>query len=435
MNFQHNSRRRPLVWAVGFAVASVLLGAWHSAYAADFVIRNLDAGRGEGLSDARRATPIDDNPGTTLGEQRRIALRYAVQIVTSRVESAVPIRIDASVDPNNPELACRRNGATLGVGGATNFTQGFPGAPRDDVVYPLALANALAGRRVADIADLRLFMNGKLDVPANDCLRGARWYYGLRGTPGPNQIDFVASVVHELIHGMGFQSIIVLREQDDTPVGGYPAFSDGRRLPSVFGRYIQDLGATGQPRLSAQSRSQRAEAVNDAPFIVWSSAMTNAATSNFVTQGRQEGRLRIYAPEVIQPASTLSHWSPAVEPDQIMEPFQSVEASVLDGIGLASCVLSDIGWPLSAGVRCPDTQSATIAGPADGDFVTAYATTSVQRRANDGAAPSDTPDDDDDSGGGGGCTLAPGQPFDPIWWVMCVMALGVLIHRRRSRLG
>ena len=407
----------------------LLMGLIPGASAADFVIRNLDAGSGTGLSNTRRVAPVDGNPGTTLGAQRRIALRYAVRIVTSRLVSPVPIRIDARVDSDHPDLVCTRNSATLGLGGATNYTANFPGAPRHDVVYPLALANALAGQRLAQGADVRLFMNGRLDVAGNDCLRGATWYYGLRGAPGNNQIDFVGSVVHELIHGMGFQAIIALTDAGDLQQGAYPVFRNGRRFPSVFGRYAQDLALTGQPRFPELRVERRADALDDAPFVVWSSAMTNAATTNFLTAGRQAGRIRLFAPEVVLPASSISHWSAAVEPDQIMEPFESVETSVLNGLGLASCALRDIGWQLADGVRCPDIRTAPIVGTARGQYVRAFARPAVsQPQAGDSSA---TDRDDDDAGGsGGGCTMMPGQPFDPVWLVLCVLAAGVLVVRR-----
>ncbi len=414
------------------ATALLLVAMVQNASAADFTIRNLDAGSTAGLSDTRRVAPIDGNTGTTLGEQRRIALRYAVRIVTSRLVSPVPIRIDARVDSDNPELSCRRNAATLGLGGATNYTANFPGAPQRDVLYPLALANALAGQRLAQGADARLFMNGKLDAGASDCLRGATWYYGLNGTPGNNQIDFVHTAVHELIHGMGFQAIVSLTDTGDRRQGAYPVFRPGQRFPSVFDLYPQDLSMTGQPRFPQLTVARRANALNHAPFVVWSSAITNAATTNFLTAGRQAGRIRLFAPEVVLPASSISHWSALVEPDQIMEPFESVETSVLNGLGLASCALRDIGWQLADGVHCPDTQTATIVGTARGQYVRAFAepATPAPRAAE---RPATESDDDDDGGSGGGCTMAPGQAFDPVWLVLCVLAAGVLMVRRNGQ--
>ena len=410
--------------------ACLLLLATLAAPAADFTIRNLDADSNSGLADTSPRDPVGGNTGRTLGQQRRIALRYGIRIVASRIGSPVAIRIDASVDPDRDDLVCQRNRATLGLGGATNYTAGFPGAPVDDVVYPLALANALAGRRLADGADLRLFLNGKLDEPANDCLRGARWYYGLDGNTGANEIDFVGTVVHELIHGLGFQSIVSLVDSADAPIGAFPVFRNGQRFPDVFSTLIQDVGFTGQPLWPALRTRARRESATNAPFVVWSSAMTNNATTNYITAGRQDGRIRLYAPSTLQPASSISHWSPAVTPNQIMEPFESVEDGVGNGLGLAVCVLRDIGWTLSDGVRCPDTNSPTIAGDSEGTFVERFAPVASQARVDSGDGA-----DDNGGGSGGGCTLAPGQPFDPVWWAMCVLAVGVLVRRRRLALG
>lgn len=410
-----------------------LIGALLSlgAHAAPFTIYNQDAGTGTGFDDPQAVAPVPGNDATTLGAQRLQAMRYAAAIVTSRVVSSVPIRIAVSFAGNNggSALACSTNSATLGQGGATQYTINFPGAPRADTGYPLALANALAGRRLADTSDIALTFNGTLDNGSTSCLQGYHWYYGLDGKPGNRELDFVATAVHEMIHGLGFQSLVALQDSSAASVGQFPQYSTSThsRYPDIYSSFIQDLSLPGQPLWPDLTAAERAASMTDGPDLVWDDASTDNAAAGYLTAGINQGRVEIYAPATVEPGSSISHWAIALSPNQIMEPRENPDAGVLSGIGMSACVLENMGWQLANDTRCPDVGSATIAGQSNN---TAGSTTQPSGTSSTGGS---TSGGSSHSSGGGGCTIDPNAAFDPLWAGMIALALGVLGWRRRQR--
>lgn len=388
----------------------LLLLFFAQAQAADIVIVNQD-GPGEGLNDPRLRAPTGSNQGSTLGEQRRNAIRYATAILGSRLQSTVPIRVAVRFDP----LPCGDNNGILAFGGAKFLVSDFPGAI-PETFYPIALANAIAGERLrspgADIgADIVVTFNSRLDnEPA--CLAGMDWYYGLDNNPASGDLSFLSTAVHELIHGLGFATFMILDPRNGQ-VGTFPETADGQHLPDVFTREIQDLSIPGQPLWPDLTRAQRTESATNGPDVVWSGDSTMSA-AGILRRGVNQGRVQLYAPATILAGSSISHWDIALEPDAIMEPFATGDDNVVDGLGLATCVFQDIGWRLAPGTRCPDTDSEAVIGPVD-------VTVESPNAANDSGG-----------SGGGGCTMRANAKFDPLLPLLVFTALGVLGWRRRT---
>src|SRR5512140_1255758 len=103
-------------------------------------INNLDPSLA-GFNDPSPLTPVGGNTGTTKGQQRLIALRYAAQLWADRLNSAVPIQVDASFT----KLTCSASSATLAQAGTTYIFSDFTGAPLAHTWYAFPLANAVAG--------------------------------------------------------------------------------------------------------------------------------------------------------------------------------------------------------------------------------------------------------------------------------------------------
>src|SRR4051794_28828584 len=74
-----------------------------------FVIKNSDPPNA-GFNDPTPAQPVGGNPGTTVGEQRRIVFEFAGAVWGATLVSPVPITIDASF----ASLACSPNSGVLG---------------------------------------------------------------------------------------------------------------------------------------------------------------------------------------------------------------------------------------------------------------------------------------------------------------------------------
>jgi hypothetical protein len=163
---------------LGLSAGPVLAGP------AQFVIINNNA-PGVGFNDPTPATPVGGNTGTTLGEQRLIALQHVAQIWSARLDSTVPIRIRAQFTS--------LGAGVLGSAGAISVIRNFANAPLPNTWYHVALANKFAG------VDL---------VPTNDDINvnfstNFNFYLGLDNNHGPLN-DLVAVLLHEFAHGLGF---------------------------------------------------------------------------------------------------------------------------------------------------------------------------------------------------------------------------------------
>lgn len=190
-----------LACALAAAFAVMLGGIGAAQAAATIVIVNLNA-PGEGFNDPTPAAPIGGNTGTTLGAQRLIAFQRAASIWGATLDSPVTIRIGAAFLP----LSCTASGAVLGSAGAAEIWTDFPNAPRANTWYPTALASKLAGADLTAQEDPHIIarFNSRLGL-FPDCLPGSPFYLGLdRRANG--QIDLVTVLLHEMAHGLGFQS-------------------------------------------------------------------------------------------------------------------------------------------------------------------------------------------------------------------------------------
>ncbi|MBK7190347.1 MAG: T9SS type A sorting domain-containing protein [bacterium] len=182
------------------------LGLAVPAGAATITIVNAD-GAGEGFNDPTPVAQVGGNTGTTRGQQRLIAFQFAADVWGAILPSTVTIKITASFDP----LTCTSTSAVLGSAGARQAFWDFAGAPQASTVYPVALANKLAGVDLAPGAsnssadDIQARFNVSIDDAT--CLGTSNWYYGLDGNNGAD-IDLVVVLLHEFGHGLGFASFV-----------------------------------------------------------------------------------------------------------------------------------------------------------------------------------------------------------------------------------
>lgn len=311
------SRRR----AAAATLALVVVAGGH-ARAATTVIDVADPA-GQGLNDPTPFTPVGGNPAKTLGAARLAVFTQGAALWGARLPSAVPIHVSAQMQP----LPCNDTGAELASTGSGSVHRDFPSAPVAATWYPQALANALAGTDLDPAtADVETVFSSTLGN--SGCLTGTTFYLGLDGHPGPGQIDMLTIVLHELAHGLGFQSLV--------------DFSTGEKMSGLddsFERLVQQLGASPSS-MPAMTDAQRVAAAVSDPDLYFSGASVQAAATT-LSAGLIAGHVRLHAPSPLAPGSSVAHFSTALTPNQLMEP---VYTGPTRDLTLTLDLLRDVGW-------------------------------------------------------------------------------------------
>ena len=222
------SNKRPSLTLVAAALALACAGVGSAHAAATIVINNLNA-PDVGFNDKTPATPVGGNTGTTIGQQRLIAFTHAANIWGATLTSKVPIVINAQFVP----LSCTATSAVLGSAGATQVFADFPGAPKAGTLYSYALANKLYGSEISDAPGPQINARFNSELGKANCLSGSSFYLGLDANEGSN-IDFVATLLHEMGHGLGFQTFT--NGQTGATFAGYPSAWDHYLLDNTTGR-------------------------------------------------------------------------------------------------------------------------------------------------------------------------------------------------------
>src|SRR6185503_18061399 len=111
---------------ISLASSLAILASGAASAAATIVIVNGNA-PGVGFNDPTPVAPVGGNTGTTLGQQRLIAFQHAAAIWSARLDSNVPIRIQAQFVPLGTNV--------LGSAGPLGVARDFPGAPLPNTWY------------------------------------------------------------------------------------------------------------------------------------------------------------------------------------------------------------------------------------------------------------------------------------------------------------
>jgi hypothetical protein len=328
-----------LVAALSCAALSLL--ASKTSAAATLVIDNIDPA-GQGFNDTTPFSPIGGNNATTLGAARLAVFQRAGALWGAQLESAVVIRVQAQFTA----LPCTAQSATLAETGASTIHSDFANAPFPRTWYPQALANALAGTDLdPSTDDIDTEFNSSLG--GTGCMPGTTWYLGFDGQPGPGQIDILTTLLHEFSHGLGFQTF------EDPSTG-----AEVGSMPDVFMVGMREQGAM-PTTLTDMTGAQRASANVSDPNLYWSGANVQGGASTLtagLTTGVAPGHVRLYAPATVQGGSSLSHYSTALTPNELMEPIYT---GPNHNLALTKDLLEDLGWQAAPAPTVPDLPGAS----------------------------------------------------------------------------
>ena len=245
--------------------------------AVTIVIQNNDQPN-VGFNDPTPVAPVGGNNGTTLGQQRLNAFQFAAtNIWGATLTSGTTITVRASWSNT---MACAVDSAVLGSAGATSLQRNFANAPFANTWYGGALANKLAGSDVTIGAEISAQFN--LRIGTTGCLPNSPWYLGLDNNHG-NRVDLVSVLIHELGHGLGFQTFT-------NPSNGVQPSG----FPSVFDKFLRD-NTTGKLWGDMTNAERVASAINTGN-LAW---VGNEVTQNVPNVLGPAPRLRINSPAAI----------------------------------------------------------------------------------------------------------------------------------------
>jgi len=288
------------------------------AIMAEIVIKNNDA-PGEGFNDPTPITPAGGNAAITLGQARLNLFRHSALLIDQMINSPVTITVRAEMNA----LGGSANSATLGGAAPLEVFKDFPNAPRPNTWYVGALANALQGVDLSAEDEISSEFNS--DIDGDVVLGSTHWYYGFDEPPN-NDIEFLPTVKHELIHGLGFLSLVQ---------------PDGSLFLGFMDTYSLNLERHGTTPADfpSMTNAQRVAAMIDDGNLHWTGSNVRSASS-FLSAGKLGDHVQMYAPGTFAQGSSVSHFDIDLVPDDLMEPFLTDDPYII----MDAALLNDIGW-------------------------------------------------------------------------------------------
>lgn len=249
--------KRAIVSTVA-VVCLLLAGDRALAGPAQIVIVNINA-PGVGFNDPTPAAPEGGNAGATLGEQRLIAFKYAAELWAARLDSDVPIRVQAQF--------ILLGAGVLGSAGPHSVIRDFPNAPLANTWYHIALANARAG---VDLTPTLPHINANFSA-------SFPFYLGLDNNAPPGRPDLVAVLLHEFAHGLGFSQFSNLNTGalfGNPTIGFFPDAYNSNLLDTVTGKLWSQM--TNAERQASATRFGR---------VVWNGNYVRDGVPNVLSFG------------------------------------------------------------------------------------------------------------------------------------------------------
>ncbi len=265
-----------------------------------------------------------DDPGRgfehpALGAQRRSAFEYALGIWSSQLQARYhgeSIVVSARFDNLGGDATSATVAEAAPFDSASAFFADDP-FPMG-TIYPRSLLNHRAGEDTneslfVDFPEISVVFNDTVDGPV---LGKRDFYYGTDENSGAD-IDFVTVALHEVAHGLGFDS--ETRSDGTWPLGN-PSVWD-RRLVDGEGALFTDQDAPG-----------RAAALTSGDLF-FAGPRANRVNG---------GSIRLFAPGIFTPGSSVTHLDPTVYSGELMSPFYSGANHTPGHLTLA--ILDDLGW-------------------------------------------------------------------------------------------
>jgi len=201
----------------------------------------------------------------------------------------------------------------------------FIGAYEPEALYPYPIAEKMYGKEINEPDDYEIEMSFNSEQ---------NWYFGTDGNPLSTEYDFVTVAIHEICHGLGFNSTMGI--SNDLGWWGYIS-----GLTLYFDHFIKNgslqqlidtsLFENGSVALSSQYTSNNL--LFDSPIA----RSVNAGSAPW-----------LYAPGVYDPGSSIAHLNeytyPSGNPNSLMTPFVSFGEAIHDPGPITLAIFAEIGW-------------------------------------------------------------------------------------------
>lgn len=320
-----------------------------------------DNGGVDAWFDSQSAAPVGGNPGTTLGEQRRNAFNDAMEQIRRQVRPIVPIHIracwaDLGGDSERATLASAAPYLARGdnLFGRSNRFGHLPGLEKPYTWHAMAAAAQAMGTESCRYLGLSctlprvdVIIQFNREVGSSAVLDGRNYYYGY-DTPPPQAIDFTATTMHEIIHGLGFAGTLNMRSDSDSPIGAKfrallsdnPPVYEDHGHDDAYTDAVVVVDSNGQAReINRMTNAERAAGLVSGNALRWSDpAAATSHTNPWGDLSFPANLPRLWAPDPLEPGSSLSHLNRS---GQMMHPMISHGAR---DMGLAAPMLSAVGW-------------------------------------------------------------------------------------------
>jgi hypothetical protein len=306
------------------ALLAALCLAGAARAAVPFTVLYNDAD-GVGFKDA---TPVGN---TTLGAVRKAAFEEALSFWGHSLHGSNPVLVKANW------VHAGSDGALAASGVGIQWAD-FPYAPKPGVAYVPALVSQFYGGYYSyneQFPDILVQFN--LDYS---------WYYGTDGNAPATQFDFFHAALHEICHGLGFQSNI---EPDGTFLGQHGETT----APDSFSVNITSNGTL----LTAMTPVQRKAAAVNGPLTFSGPATLAATDGHGATLAVTPGNFTIGTTANHLDQSYASTFDNLMVPGQPPGPIYSGESPII------FAMMKDLGW---ADVKQPlvSTESPLVGVPA-----------------------------------------------------------------------
>lgn len=245
--------------------------------------------------------------------QAQTAFQYAVDIWSNLVTSDVPIKIYAEYKELDPGVL----GSTIW---GTLFAN-FKNAQRNNVWYPVAMAEKIAGEELNEPEDYEIYMSFSNAID---------WYQGTDQNTPTGKYDMVSVVLHEIAHGLGYTSNTFV---EDSGTGTYTIV--GGTNPIIFDTSLEN--GSGENLIM--------EYQNNTTAFGGQITGEDLFFNSFSFGGSSLPQL--YAPSSWDSGSSVAHLDetkyPAGNANSLMTPQLGTAESIHDP-GLSLLMLDDMGW-------------------------------------------------------------------------------------------